>query len=98
MSLAQFLRHPLSCPTERLYMSRSPIRQVLKSKSDATMLFVHMVVARAAHLEDRHTHPADVRLAASTSHMIASHCLLHWRRAVRTTWILSSLFSLSSAC
>ena len=57
---------------------------MLKSKSDATMLFVHMVIARAARLEDCHTHPADVRPAAPASHMIASLRFLHRRCAFRT--------------
>src|SRR5207247_3942018 len=49
-----------------------------------TMLFVHMIIARAARLEDCHTHPADVRPAAPASHMIAPLYLLHLRCAFRT--------------
>lgn len=59
---------------------------MLKSESYTTVLLVHMVIARATCLEDCHTHPANVSLAAHTGHMIASLRLLHWGFAFRTVF------------
>jgi hypothetical protein len=53
-------------------------------KADATMLFSHMFIARAARLEDCHTDPTDVRPATSSRHMIATLGLLHRCLAFRT--------------
>lgn len=57
---------------------------MLKPKSDAAMLLLHMVIARATRVEDCHTHPADMSPAAPARHMIAPLRLLHRCRAFRT--------------
>ena len=81
---AATLEIKLSYSAKRLPLFQSLIHKSLKSKSNTIMHLRHMCIARFACIEDSHTHPADVRLAACASHMIASLRLLHRRRAFRT--------------
>ena len=57
---------------------------MLKSKSDTTMLFVHMIIVRATSLEDFYIYLADVCLTAPVSHVIASLGLLYRHHIFRT--------------
>jgi hypothetical protein len=71
--------------SDELLVESSPIHQMIKFfKADATMLFSHMLIARVARPEDRHTHPTDVRPATSARYMIATFRLLHRCLAFRT--------------
>ena len=59
------------------------------------MLLVHVIVARAARLEDCHTNPADMRLTSPASHVIAALRLLHRCHAFRTIFSCQVPFSAS---
>lgn len=62
--------------------------------ANPTMHFVHVGIARTLCFEDCHAHPANVRLAASTSHMVASLCFLHRCCAFRAILYVQFLLQL----